>query len=61
MVTMLMASFAMSEICTLPASSVECTNPAISAISCDWSPIRSMSEIIFSAEETHLRSFATGC
>ena len=34
-VTMLIASFAMSEMCTFPVRSVECTNPAISAISWD--------------------------
>ncbi len=35
--------------------------PIISAISCAWSPMRSMSVIIFKADDIVLRSLATGC
>ena len=60
-VSMRMAASAILRICTCWVILLPSRNLAISAISDAWSPILSISEIIFSAAEIVLRSRATGC
>ena len=59
-VTILMEARAISPICTRLSNLYCTTYSSISAISRAWSPIRSISEIIRSAEEIWRRSRATG-
>ncbi|CAN4005523.1 selenium-dependent molybdenum cofactor biosynthesis protein YqeB, partial [Dysosmobacter welbionis] len=60
-VTIRMTALDISSIRWRPGPSGRRTNRVSSAMSAAWSPIRSRSEIIFSAEEISRRSRATGC
>ena len=60
-VTMFTAARAISAMCRLPGSTSARICSTISAISEAWSPMRSISAIIFIAAEMRRRSFATGC
>ena len=60
-VTILMVARAMSPIGTRSLMLLSAISRVISAMSAAWSPMRSMSEIIFRAEEMVRRSRATGC
>ena len=60
-VTILVAAAAISLMWILLLTLLFLINFAISAISYAWSPMRSISEIILSAEDITLKSRATGC
>ena len=60
-VTIFTVARAISWICSLLCVSCAPSVSMISAISPAWSPIRSISEIIFKAEEIVRKSLATGC